>query len=82
MKIKRWISTGHLGEEPVSEEDLLEQAGRLLDKSCSHEICGEVAFEGEDGKIYVGTVEFCIAEAADWYAKELQEDQCEQEEAV
>ena len=73
MKIKRFIREGEL-HEPVSEEDILEQAGRLLDKSCSHEIVGEVVFEGEDGKIYVGTTEFCIGEASDSYKDTLRDD--------
>ncbi len=78
IKIKRWIRDGHEGfegQEMEDTEDLLEAAGRLLDKACSHDIVGEVLFEGEDGKFYVGCVEFCIDEANPDYVREALEEE-------
>ena len=77
MKIKRWIQDGNEGfstQDVFHTETLLEAAGRLLDKAYSHEIVGPIMFEGEDGKMYVGTVEFCIAEANPDYVKETLEE--------
>ena len=78
MKIKRWIRDGNEEFEKQGfddTEDILCAAGRLLDNAYSHEIVGEVLFEGEDGKFYTGTVEFVIAEADPEYVKEaLDED--------
>jgi hypothetical protein len=74
VEIKRWIRdgiNGDLSSTCETTEALLETAGRLLDRAYSHEIVGEVLFEGEDGKIYVGTVEFCIGEANPDYVKEV-----------
>lgn len=72
MNIKRWIRNGNSGLAYCNtEEALLESAGNLLDKAYSHDIVGEVLFEGEDGKMYVGTVEFVIAEANPEYVKDV-----------
>ena len=77
MKIKRWIRDGNDGleEEVGTTEELLERAGRALDSAYSHEIMGEVLFEGEDGKTYVGTVEFCIGEANPAYVQMIEEEE-------
>ena len=72
MKIKRWIRDGNEEFEKQGfndTEDILCAAGCLMDHACSHEIVGEVLFEGEDGKFYTGTVEFVIAEADPDYAR-------------
>ena len=72
MKIKRWIRDGNEefeGQGLDDTEDILCAAGCLMDHAYSHEIVGEVLFEGEDGKFYVGTVEFVIAEANPDYAR-------------
>ena len=72
MKIKRWIRDGNEEFEKQGfddTEDILCAAGCLMDHAYSHEIVGEVLFEGEDGKFYVGTVEFVIAEANPDYAR-------------
>ena len=74
MKIKKFIRGGIFGlhEEDIGGTDqLLDIAGRALDKAYSHEIMGEVVFEGEDGKIYCGTVEYCISEAHPDYVKDV-----------
>jgi len=67
--ITEWVQSGQL-DECGSTEEVLEQAGRLLDRSCSHEICGEVLFKAADGKYYVGTVEFMIQEANPEYVRD------------
>jgi hypothetical protein len=72
-EVKRVIQEGELCE-PVSIKDMLEQAGRLLDKSYAHDICGSVLFEGEDGKFYAGMVEFVIEEASPDYVAQVMED--------
>jgi hypothetical protein len=75
MKIKRWIKAGNDGLDCKTEEELLEVAGGALDSAYSHEIMGEVLFEGEDGKMYVGCVEFMITEASPKYVKEALEEE-------
>jgi hypothetical protein len=76
MKIKRWIRDGNdgLSNDVNTEAELLEAAGAALDSHCSHDIMGEILFEGEDGKMYVGCVEFMISEANPEYVKETLED--------
>lgn len=72
MKISHWLKDGHSGlDDCKTEEELLEAAGTLLDKASSHDIVGEVLFEGEDGKMYVGTVEFMITEANPEYVLDV-----------
>jgi len=76
-EIKKWIRTGDLDDDddlPMTVKGLLEDAGAALDSAYSHEIMGEILFEGADGKVYVGTVEFCIGEANPNYVKMILED--------
>ena len=76
MKIKRWIRDGEdaLGAQGIENtEELLCAAGRKLDKAYAHDIVGECLFEGEDGKYYVGTVEFVIEEANPGYVEDCLE---------
>ena len=75
LKIKRWIRTGELyGELPKDTEDLIEAAGGILDSCESHEILGTLAFEAEDGQVYVMTVEAVIGKINPDYLKELQQE--------
>lgn len=67
--IRDAVLTGEI-DDPKNTKDMLEQAGRLLDKSCSHEIAGEVLFRAEDKKWYVGTVEFVIGRANGVYVRD------------
>lgn len=62
QKITRWVQDGEIGSVGTIDE-VLEEAGRCLDAACSWDICGQVLFQAEDGKFYVGTVELVIAEA-------------------
>ena len=74
MKITRWLRDGHSGLDVETTEDLLTAAAASLDSSYAHDIVGECAFVGEDGKVYVGTVIFNIEEASEEYAQELLEE--------
>lgn len=78
MKIVKWIRDGNdlntCGLE--DDDDLLDAAGRALDKACSWDIMGEVLFLADDGKYYAGCVEFMITEANPDYVKDcLDEDE-------
>lgn len=55
--------------EAATTDELLEMAGRALDHACTSEL--NCSFIGEDGKVYVLTVEACISRAADDHAVEL-----------
>jgi len=77
VKVKRWIKGGELNESNVDQDSILDDCGNLLDKSCSHEILGEVVFEGDDGKFYVITVEAVIAEGNPDYIKSVLEEEDE-----
>lgn len=74
MKIVKWLRDGN-GEslEDLCEttEQLLTVAGRRLDKASAEEIMGDVVFECEDGKTYVGSVEFVFGEANPAWLKEF-----------
>ena len=74
IKIKRWIRDGHDGLESQginNTDELLDSAGRLMDKSYTHDIIGEVLFEGEDGKYYCGCIEFHVSEAGKGYVEDV-----------
>lgn len=77
LQVKRFLRTGNT--DPRNLQDLLDEAGSLLDEANSHDIVGEVVFEGTDGKYYVGTVEFCIGEInPDYLQNILNEDAMEE----
>ena len=81
LKIKRWIRDGNEGLSAQgidTQELLLESAGGALDSACSHDIMGEILFEGDDGKFYVGCVEFSIAEANPDVVKEALEEEADE----
>lgn len=75
LRVKRWIATGELqvtGRE--TQDEILEHCGRLLDKSCSYEILGEVLFQATDGKYYTVTVEAVVGRANPEWVKEVIEE--------
>jgi hypothetical protein len=74
IKVKRWLKAGELDPTIFEQDDILENCGNLLDASCSHEILGDVMFEGTDGKFYTITVEAVISEANPDFVKEALED--------
>lgn len=71
MKIKKWIISGQLEDDSKTTEEVLDNAGDLMDDSCSHEILGENLFLGEDGNYYQVTVEAVINKISKKYAKEI-----------
>jgi len=73
MKIKKWIRSQELPETETTEE-LIEEAGSALDAACPHDICGETIFVGEDGQVYVGTVEFNLNPIHPDYLKEIEKE--------
>lgn len=70
FKIDRVILPGEF-EDPGHSNDLLVQAGRILDKACLGDGVGDHLFLGDDGKLYIVTFEVEVAEARPGYAKEL-----------
>ena len=75
MNIKRFLTTGELDFPlPKNTDELREQAGDLLDASCSWDIMGQVVFEGDDGKFYVATVEVDVTEAHPQFLKQVMEE--------
>lgn len=78
MKIVKWIRDGNdgLSSRIDDDEDLLDAAGRALDKACSWDIMGEVLFLADDGNYYAGCVEFMITPANQVYVDDcLAEDE-------
>ena len=78
MRIKRWIrdggsceSNGFNSDGITTDNQLLDVAGRLLDKACSHDIVGQCIFVGENGRTYVGNVEFTVSEINPDYLREV-----------
>ncbi len=69
-KITEWIRNGEIGEVETIE-DVNQIAGRLLNKSCSHDILGETIFLAENGKTYVVTVEAVAGEIDPGYLKDV-----------
>jgi len=75
LKVKRWIRDGELNAVNMDQDSILENCGALLDNACSHEILGDVVFEGTDGKFYVVTVEALISEGNPEYIKSVLEEE-------
>jgi len=80
MKIRRWIRSGKILRPHMIDttEQLFEDVGQCLDDACSWEIVGECVFEGEDGKVYAGSVEFSIYEADPAYVRDLEQENTEE----
>ena len=77
QKIRRFLRSGEIDAQTIeTTDDLLEQAGELLDSSSAYEILGgDVLFEAEDGVMYVMTVEALIDVADPDYVKDVESDQ-------
>ncbi len=76
MIIKKWLRDGEHNLEDSCDhtEDLIAAAGRLMDKAYAQDIVGEILFEGEDGKMYVGVTTFQILEASPEYVEDMMEE--------
>lgn len=84
MKITQWVIDGNVGlarQGITTEDELIEAAGRLLDKSCSGDIVGEILFRADNGKFYVGNVEFVISEASPEYVADAMRESESDDEA-
>lgn len=77
MKILKWLRDGHHGVSSDCEDtdDLLNAAGRAMDKAYAQDIMGEIIFLGGDGKIYIGTVNFDVSEADAGYLEAVLEEE-------
>lgn len=72
IRVRRMLKTGEMSieGEAAHTNELLEEAGRLLDAASSHEILGEVIFLGADGAYYTISTEALITRVTPAYAKE------------
>jgi hypothetical protein len=74
LRVEQWLYSGCLssGVERVgvSFDEVLSDAGRLLDQGDACEIVGEVLFQGTDGQWYTLTVEAVIAQADPDYVRD------------
>jgi hypothetical protein len=71
LQVKKWINCGEINPDAMTQDEILESCGNLLDHSCSHDIVGEAMFLATDGKYYVITVEAMITKANPAYAKDF-----------
>ena len=76
LKIVKWLRDGDaLSADGIENtEDLLGAAANALDSACAHDIMGEILFQADDGKFYVGCVEFVISKANPEYVKDVQKE--------
>ena len=79
-KIKQFLLSGELDIGCKTLNELLENAGRLLDASYSHEILGEVLVQLTDGTFRIMTVEALISTPTKSYLKDMM-DRVEEEKA-
>lgn len=75
-RISQWIRIDDqladlIDKEDLTFQDLLNEAGGLLDEACSHEITGQCVFKADDERYYVGSVQFVISEANPDYVNDL-----------
>lgn len=84
VRVRQVLKTGELelADTDTTTAHLLRAAGNCLDHACSHDIIGEVVFQGRDGQYYVMTVEATIGEINPEYLKqvraELEEDEADE----
>jgi hypothetical protein len=65
-RIVRWLRDGNdglSGKDIRTVQQLLDYGGQALNKACSSEILGEVAFQTDDGLWQVATVELVVDRA-------------------
>ncbi len=75
IKIKRFIRVGEFGEDARTSDDILASGGSFLDHVCSD--YEPTVFEGEDGKVYVASVEVVIEKADPEYVADLEAEDAE-----
>ncbi len=79
MPIRKWLKVGEFDSADIKDtKDLMALAGRRLDKAYAHDIVGDCVFEGADGNVYLGQVEFLLMklspEDAEAARKEAEEE--------
>ncbi len=74
LKVSKWLVKGEFAGDEKNSDDILDNAGRLLDKSCSNEICGQNVFQASDGKFYQVQVQAQIVELSSDEAEQIIED--------
>jgi len=84
MKIEKWIISpfGRGSRQPEDTDEMIEFAGRCMDKACVHDIVGDCVFKAEDGKTYVGTIEFVLSECNPDYLENLLGEQDDPDDLV
>jgi hypothetical protein len=70
-RVKKWLLHGELNPRNHKLSSVIEECGRLLDKSCTGDILGDVLYEGTDGKYYTIHVEALIQEAYPLYVQDI-----------
>lgn len=84
VTIKTVLSAGELELIPgLTFDEIIELAAAAMNRACTWDVTGEIAFEGSDNYCYVGTVEFMIGQASPAYMEQLRRDDAaaEQEDA-
>jgi hypothetical protein len=72
LTVARVIAAGELElAEGMTFDEVAELACAPMDRACTWDICGEVVFVADDGRHYVGTVEFVIGPANPSYVEEI-----------
>jgi len=80
IKVKRFVSKGELDGTEKDSAAILDSCCNLLDNCESHEILGQVLFEGQDGKFYTVTVEAVIGPASKDFARQVMDEAAEKAE--
>jgi len=69
--IKRFLREGEVASKGIGSVEVLgDVVGRMLDKAYANDIIGDCAFEAENGKVYVCSIELDVREASPEYAAE------------
>lgn len=83
LVVKEMIACGELDEKSKDNEDIINQCGTLLDRSCSHDIVGKVLFKATNGRYYTVHVEAIISPAdrefVNQVLEEIEEDKAQNE---
>jgi len=84
MKIVEFIREGEIvidkeSRDKLTTQDLINTAGRMMDRACTYDILGDVVFRCEDNQVYVMNIEAEIGLINPDYLKQLREEDREEE---
>lgn len=84
LKIVEFIREGESvidkeSRDKLTTQDLINAAGRIMDRACTYDILGDVVFRCEDDRVYVMTIEAEIDLVNPDYLKKLREEDSEEE---